>query len=157
MIHSDLLVAAIDRALLIGPLIDPFVNGLAFRAGALLPLHIHDRLSEHAAELHDERIQSFLAYLENMNHSRRELLVAVHLGKTPSCLFPLLRVYFHRGSLSLMRYWPVDYPTVGATSSTFNPSTKNGISPRKARAFSSERFFSSKYHFTADNISEILI
>ena len=32
MIHSDLLVAAIDRAFLIGPLVDAFMKGLAFRA-----------------------------------------------------------------------------------------------------------------------------
>ena len=56
-------------------------------------------------------------YSDEVGSSWRELL----LGKTPACLFPLFRVYFHRGSLSPMRYWPVDHPTVGATSSTLHP------------------------------------
>ena len=115
MTYRDLLIAAIDRARLIGPLVNAGMARNILRSRALLPFHIHERLSHHRSQLQKKAVQSLLARREDMKHSGCQLLAGVYLAQSLPCLFPLSRVYFHRGSLSLMRYRPVDYPTVGAT------------------------------------------
>ena len=45
MIDTNLLIPQVNRALLIGPLVEAGLGRLAFGAGALLPLHVHDTFS----------------------------------------------------------------------------------------------------------------
>jgi len=100
--HSYLSITTIYRAVLVGPLVGALVARSIIRTGKLFPLHVHDGLTKHGSEFHVKGVQPLLACLQNVKHPGGQLLGAIDLLKSLSCLFTLFCVYFHWWLLSLI-------------------------------------------------------